>query len=152
MFVFAWMLVPLLLAFIVFTTINEERGKKWIFALWFTVVAFASIGTLYGLIAVLSVGSSPNGPGAPLEGSAMILTGAFFLPCPILLFFCLKYRPGSQAFNFPYVASTVAAVILMSIMLAYLFAAAFLVKTFGIIFSAAAKVFMSAGRSFEDLH
>jgi hypothetical protein len=109
-----WLFIPLLLAFIVLLGFRDDRNKKWIFSVWFPVMAFASAGTLFFLCAILGIGTPATGPDRGIAGVAIIAIGVFYSPFLILLYLCLKYRPGAGAYILPYVLPTVLIVLLVA--------------------------------------
>jgi hypothetical protein len=118
MFPNPWLLIPLMLAFIVALSLKGERDRKWVFTMWFPVMAIAIGGTLLLLYAVISALSlSRGGPDTGLAGLGCLMLAGCSLPFLLLLYLCLKYRPGPQAYTMRYVLPTVLAVVLVIVLL-----------------------------------
>jgi hypothetical protein len=80
--------------------------------LWFTIIVSAFLIGFFALIGLASIGGP--GPGAPLEGAAMLLLFGIMVLCGLVIAACLYFRPQLSARGVV-VSAIVYAVILIGI-------------------------------------
>jgi hypothetical protein len=111
-----WLLVPLIILFIVALSLKEDRDKKWVFAMWFPVTAISISGVLFFVFALFAIGGGPNDAAGGFRGLSLFILAISCSPSVFLLYLCLKYKPGRQAYTLHYMVPTIAASIILFIL------------------------------------
>jgi hypothetical protein len=83
----------LVLDFVAFTALQEDRDKKWYQYVWFSFIGLAVVGCLLLLYALLSASNVPSGEAGGFIGLGLLILAFICSPYLVLLLLCLKYRP-----------------------------------------------------------
>jgi len=108
-------LIYVLILFGAWFGLRMFRHKKWFFVFWFPLFAISAVGMLASFASILMAAylSCVPGPGAPLEGIAVLLSLVLTLPFAILFWICLRLRPTKEAFETNIVLPTILGYVLL---------------------------------------
>lgn len=85
--------IGLILDFVAFAVLQEDRDKKWFYYVWLSLIGIAAAGSLLLLYALISTSSVPSGEAGGFMGLGLLLLAFNCLPYLVLLLLCFKYRP-----------------------------------------------------------
>jgi hypothetical protein len=85
--------VGLVLDFVAFAALQEDRDRKWYKYVWLTFISLAVVGCLLLLYALLSASNVPSGEAGGFMGLGLLILAFICSPYLVLLLLCLKYRP-----------------------------------------------------------
>ncbi|MDB6015902.1 MAG: hypothetical protein JWR19_391 [Pedosphaera sp.] len=88
-----WWVTGLVLDFVAFAVLQEDRDKKWYYRVWLSLIGIAVVGSLFFLYASISAFDVPSGEAGGFMGLGLLIMAFNCLPYLALLFLCLNYRP-----------------------------------------------------------